>query len=101
MAPVRVYPLALAFCAACSVVHAQERPRRALLLYSYDNMTPANATAGAAVRKRLEQRSPGKTEFYVDLLDLARFRTETDELFTLTGAGVAAAIGEARAPALW
>jgi PAS domain S-box-containing protein len=80
MARIAVY--LIAFWVACSAAHAQERPRRVLLLYPYDNTTPSAASAGAAIRKRLEERSPEKIEFYADFLDLARFPTETDELRT-------------------
>jgi PAS domain S-box-containing protein len=78
----RIAVCLIAFWIACSAVHAQKRPRRVLLLYPYDNTTPSAASAGAAIRKRLEERSPEKIEFYANFLDLARFPTETDELRT-------------------
>jgi PAS domain S-box-containing protein len=64
----------------CSV-NAQARPRRVLLLYPFDNAHPATMNAGAAVRKRLLDRSsPSQIDIYADFLDLARFPNEADEL---------------------
>jgi PAS domain S-box-containing protein len=62
-------------------VNAQGPPRRILLLYPFDNAQPATVNAGAAVRKRLLDRSsPGEIDIYADFLDLARFPSEADEL---------------------
>jgi PAS domain S-box-containing protein len=74
--------VALAFCLGCLDGRAQDRPRRVLLLYPYDDMLPATTIAGAAMRKRLQERSTAPIEFYTDFLDLARFSTEADELRT-------------------
>lgn len=60
-------------------VHAQDQQRRVLLLYPFDNTQPAEANAGAAVRKRLLERSP-QLDISVEFLDLARFPTDADEL---------------------
>ena len=56
--------------------------RRVLLLYPYDNMLPATMIAGAAIRKRLQERSAAPIEFYVDFLDLSQFPGEADQLRT-------------------
>jgi PAS domain S-box-containing protein len=85
--PVRSRPLtylvvALALCLGCADGCAQQRVRRVLLLYPYDNMLPSTMIAGAAIRKRLQERSPAAIEFYVDFLDLSRFPDEADQLRT-------------------
>jgi PAS domain S-box-containing protein len=62
-------------------VSAQGPPRRILLLYPFDNAQPATAIAGAAVRKRLADKSSAShIDVYADFLDLARFPGEADEL---------------------
>jgi PAS domain S-box-containing protein len=60
-------------------VNAQEPPRRALLLYPYDNEHPFTLNAGAAIRKRLIEKSPSKVDIYSDFLDLDRFASDSDE----------------------
>ncbi len=60
-------------------VGAQDPPRRVLLLYPYDNAPPATVNAGAAVRKRLLDRSPSKIDIAAEFLDLARFPSAADE----------------------
>jgi len=61
-------------------VGAQEPPRRVLLLYPFDNTQPATVNAGAAIGKRLLERSPSKIDVIAEFLDLARFPSEADEL---------------------
>ncbi len=61
-------------------VNAQGPPRRVLLLYPFDNAQPATVNAGAAVRKRLLDRSPSQIDISTEFLDLARFPSEADEL---------------------
>jgi PAS domain S-box-containing protein len=61
-------------------VDAQEAPRRVLLLYPYDSVSPATLTAGTAIRKRLLEESSLKIDIHSDFLDLARFPAETDQL---------------------
>jgi PAS domain S-box-containing protein len=61
-------------------VNAQESPRRVLLLYPYDNEVPATAIAGAAIKKRLAEKSPSQIDIGSEFLDLARFPKESDEL---------------------
>jgi PAS domain S-box-containing protein len=61
-------------------VKAQDVPRRVLLLYPYDNAQPATANAGAAIQKRLLERSPSKIDIAAEFLDLARFPSEADEI---------------------
>jgi PAS domain S-box-containing protein len=59
---------------------AQQAPRRVLLLYPYDSVSPATLTAGTAIRKRLLEASSLKIDIHSDFLDLARFPSETDQL---------------------
>jgi PAS domain S-box-containing protein len=61
-------------------VCAQDAPRRVLLLYPFDNTQPATVNAGAALRKRLLDRSPSKIDIAAEFLDLARFPSGADEL---------------------
>ena len=61
-------------------VHAQGPPRRVLLLYPYDKEVPATAIAGAAIRKRLTEKSASPVDIGAEFLDLARFPRESDEL---------------------
>jgi PAS domain S-box-containing protein len=61
-------------------VGAQEPPRRALLLYPYDNEHPFTQSAGAAIRKRLIEKSPSKIDIYSDFLDINRFAGNADEV---------------------
>jgi PAS domain S-box-containing protein len=60
-------------------VNAEGPPRRALLLYPYDNEHPFTLSAGAAIRKRLIEKSPTKVDIYSDFLDLDRFASDSDE----------------------
>jgi PAS domain S-box-containing protein len=64
----------------CWSSNAQGLPRRILLLYPYDNEVPATAIAGAAIRKRLIEKSRPKIDVGAEFLDLARFPKESDEL---------------------
>jgi PAS domain S-box-containing protein len=61
-------------------VDAQELTHRVLLLYPYDNEVPATAIAGAAIKKRLAEKSPSQIDIGAEFLDLARFPKESDEL---------------------
>jgi PAS domain S-box-containing protein len=61
-------------------VNAQGPSRRVLLLYPYDNEVPATAIAGAAIRKRMAEKSPSQIDIGTEFLDLARFPKESDEL---------------------
>jgi signal transduction histidine kinase len=61
-------------------VDAQEPMRRVLLLYPYDNVSPATLTAGTAIRKRLAEGPSLKIDIRSDFLDLARFPNEADQL---------------------
>jgi signal transduction histidine kinase len=72
--------ITLALCVGSLAGRAEERLQRVLLLYPADNTQPATASAGAAVGKRLRDRSPAKIAFYTEFLDLIRFPTETDQL---------------------
>jgi signal transduction histidine kinase len=74
--------ITMALCVGCLAGRAQERLQRVLLLYPADNTQPATTSAGAAVGKRIRDRSPAKIAFYTDFLDLIRFPTETDQLRT-------------------
>ena len=65
---------------ASGSANAQEPLRRVLLLYPFDNAQPATLNAGAAVRKRLLDRSPSKIDIAAEFLDLARFPSPADEL---------------------
>jgi len=60
-------------------VKAQDSLRRVLLLYPFDNAHPATANAGAAIQKRLLERSPSKIDIAAEFLDLARFPSQADE----------------------
>ena len=44
------------------LVNAQGPPRRILLLYPYDNVSPATLTASTAIRKRLAEMSPSNID---------------------------------------
>lgn len=61
-------------------IHAQGPPRRVLLLYPYDKEVPATAIAGAAISKRLTEKSASPVDIGAEFLDLARFPRESDEL---------------------
>jgi PAS domain S-box-containing protein len=66
--------LALFFWAmAAGSAGAQERVRRVLILYPYDNTLPATNLAGEAARKRLLERAKQQITIYTDFLDLVRF----------------------------
>jgi PAS domain S-box-containing protein len=73
----RRFALLLAMCLAAAVgasaAQAQERNKRVLLLYPYDNTLPATNLSGEAARKRLLERTGNKVEIYIDFLDLVRF----------------------------
>jgi PAS domain S-box-containing protein len=59
---------------------AQQAPRRVLLLYPYDSVSPATLAAGTAIRKRLNEESSSKVDIHSSFLDLARFSSEADQL---------------------
>jgi signal transduction histidine kinase len=72
--------LALTLCvvlAGALPAFGQERARRVLLLYPYDNAVPATNLAGEAARKRLLERGKKQIEIFIDFLDLVRFPDET------------------------
>jgi PAS domain S-box-containing protein len=71
-----VFALVLSNCS----VNAQEAPRRVLLLYPYDSEHPFTQSAGAAIRKRLIEKSHSKIDVYTDFLDIDRFAGDTDEI---------------------
>jgi len=54
-------------------VQAQEKPRRVLILYPYNNLFPVSVITGDAARKAMIERSREPLEFYSDFLDLGRF----------------------------
>jgi PAS domain S-box-containing protein len=56
-----------------SCAHAQERPRRILMLHAFNYTFPSTTIGGDAARKRLLERSPNKIEIGGEFLDLARF----------------------------
>ncbi len=56
-----------------SGAHAQERPRRILMLHAFNYTFPSTTIGGDAARKRLLERSPNKIEIAGEFLDLARF----------------------------
>ena len=58
---------------------AQEKARRILVLYPYNNLFPVSVITGEAARKRLIDRSPEPLELYTDFLDLGRFSGEPHE----------------------
>jgi PAS domain S-box-containing protein len=59
---------------------AQQAPRRVLLLYPYDSVSPATLAAGTAIRKRLNEESSSKVDIHSSFLDMARFSSEADQL---------------------
>jgi signal transduction histidine kinase len=59
---------------------AQESARRILLLYPYDDVSPATLTAGTAIRKRLAEDPSFKIDVHSDFLDLGRFPSEAEQL---------------------
>jgi PAS domain S-box-containing protein len=60
--------------------NAQETQRKVLLLYPYDNVSPATLTAGMAIRKRFAEEPSLKIDIHSSFLDLARFPTDADQL---------------------
>lgn len=63
---------------------AQEKLRRVLMLYPYNNQYPFSVITGEAARKRLSARAQFPLEFYTDFLDLGRFSGEAHEARTAT-----------------
>src|SRR5215208_6896521 len=61
---------------------AQEKVRRVLMLYPYNNLYPFSVITGEAARKRLSARAQFPLEFYTDFLDLGRFSGEAHEART-------------------
>jgi signal transduction histidine kinase len=55
---------------------AQERARRILVLYPYNNLFPTGLAVGEAARRRLNERLGDSLELYTDFLDLGRFSGE-------------------------
>jgi PAS domain S-box-containing protein len=70
----------MALVLSSGLVNAQGPPRRILLLYPYDNVSPATLTAGTAIRKRLAEMSPSNIDIRSEFLDLARFPAAADQL---------------------
>jgi signal transduction histidine kinase len=70
----------VAFTPEGRLADAQETTHRVLLLYPYDDAAPFAQIAGAAVRKRLAEKSRTKIDIHANFLDLSRFPAETDEL---------------------
>src|SRR5688572_12540326 len=60
-------------CIAGDSAHGQEKLRRVLMLYPYNNLYPFSVITGEAARKRLSARARFPLEFYTDFLDLGRF----------------------------
>jgi hypothetical protein len=60
-------------------VDAQERARRILLLYPYDNVNPVTPTVGTAI-EGFCRRTPLKVDIHLDFIDLARFPHEANQL---------------------
>jgi hypothetical protein len=64
------------------VARAQDKVRRVLMLYPYNNLFPLSVITGEAARKRLTDRSREPLELYADFLDLGRFSGEAYETRT-------------------
>ena len=60
-------------------VAAQEPARRVLMLYPYDNARPFSEIAGAAIRRRMVEKSGSNIEIDISFLDLSRFPADADE----------------------
>src|SRR6476619_7110066 len=56
-----------------SFAHADDAPRRILILHAYNYTFPATSMAADGARERLLQRSPQKIELDAEYLDLIRF----------------------------
>jgi hypothetical protein len=63
-----------------SPARADETPKRALILHSYNYTFPATSIAADSARKRLLERSPQKIELEAEYLDLNRFAEPGHEL---------------------
>jgi hypothetical protein len=61
-------------------VDAQEPTHRVLLLYPYDDVSPATLIAGNAIRKLLAEFSPFKIDIRSDFLDLGRLPAEAEQI---------------------
>jgi signal transduction histidine kinase/ABC-type uncharacterized transport system substrate-binding protein len=62
----------LAILSLSAESRAQDRPRRVLILHSFNYTFPATAVVSEAVRKRMFERFPQGLEIEADFLDLAR-----------------------------
>jgi PAS domain S-box-containing protein len=58
---------------------AQDATTRVLLLYPDTDTYPATTIIGEAIRRRLQEKSPKKVEFYAEFLDQTRFPGERQE----------------------
>src|SRR4051794_5630419 len=56
----------------CTFPHAEDAPRRILMLHAFNYTFPATSKIGEAARNRLIEHSPQKIEINADYLDLAR-----------------------------
>ena len=57
---------------SCAALHANDDPRRILLLHAYNFTNPSSATIADAVRRRLHENGSYKVELGAEFLDLAR-----------------------------
>src|SRR6185436_2116929 len=64
---------------APDVARAQEKPRRILMLHSFNTFLPSITTAADTARKRMSERSREPIELYSEFLDLGRFAGEAHE----------------------
>lgn len=62
-----------------NTARAQDKPRRVLILYPYNNLFPVSVITGDAARKAMIERSREPLEFYSDFLDLGRFSGQAYE----------------------
>ena len=65
---------------AGDAARAQEKPRRVLMLHSFNTFLPSIAMAAETARKRMSERSREPIELYSEFLDLGRFAGEAHEL---------------------
>ena len=76
------YMLIAALLLGIAAAHAQDKPRRVLFLYPYNNLFPVSVVTGDATRKRIIEQSREPLEFYSDFLDLGRFSGDAHEVRT-------------------
>lgn len=78
-----IFVLAVACLFANDLVHANERPRRVLMLHAYNYMFPSTTVAADSARKRWAERTPLKIEMDGEFLDLVRTSDPGHELRTI------------------